>query len=80
MAGTEAFINSIEDYRTSKVIRKHKGEWYIPNPTNLAENFADRWNDDGGKRAEAFFNWVASLRHDLLSMHPSGRSLIYKNI
>lgn len=64
----EAFVKSVEDYQTSKVIRKRNGEWRIPNPTNLAENFADRWNDDDGKRAKAFFEWVAILRQDLLSM------------
>jgi len=64
----ENFVTAIENYAITRAIRKRDGKWYIPNPTNLAENFADRWNDVGGGRASAFFEWVGFLREDLLAL------------
>ena len=43
------------------------GGWYIGNPVNPAENFADRWHEDGHARARAFFSWVEALQRDLLN-------------
>ena len=43
------------------------GTWYIGNPVDPAENFADRWHEDDHARARAFFTWVAALREDLLN-------------
>lgn len=43
------------------------GTWYIANPVNPAENFADRWHEDGHARARAFFSWVEVLQTDLLN-------------
>ncbi len=42
------------------------GRWYVGNPVNPAENFADRWHEDGHARARAFFSWVETLQTDLL--------------
>ena len=44
------------------------GTWYIGNPVNPAENFADRWHEDDHARARAFFSWVAALQSDLLNL------------
>ena len=44
------------------------GRWYIANPVNPAENFADRWHEDDHARARAFFSWVEVLQKDLLSL------------
>lgn len=35
--------------------RTPDGKWYIGNPANPAENFADRWHEDGQARARARF-------------------------
>ena len=43
------------------------GRWYIANPVNPAENFADRWHEDGHARPRAFFSWVEALQTDLLN-------------
>lgn len=61
----DAILTNIDDYATSGIIRKHNGKWVIPNPVNPGENFADRWNEPGGHRAEAFFEWVAWVQQDL---------------
>jgi hypothetical protein len=47
-------------------------EWYIPNPTNSGENFADRWHleENGVKhaRARAFFDWVKWAKQDFIDI------------
>ncbi|MCY3818132.1 MAG: nucleotidyltransferase [Gammaproteobacteria bacterium] len=43
------------------------GSWYIANPVNSDENFADRWHEDGHARARAFFSWLEALQTDLLN-------------
>ena len=49
------------------LIQKYQnGTWYIGNPVNPAENFADRWHEDNHARARAFFAWVDALQKDLL--------------
>lgn len=39
-------------------------EW-ISNPTNVTENFADRWNDEGSVRRENFYRWLKQVKIDL---------------
>ena len=54
---------------TTGLIQRHpKGTWYIGNPANPAENFADRWHEDNHARARAFFSWVDALQKDLLNI------------
>jgi hypothetical protein len=48
--------------------RRADGTWYIGNPVNGGENFADRWHLDGNARAEAFFQWVSWVNADLLEI------------
>ena len=48
--------------------RQSDGTWYIGNPVNPAENFADRWHEDNHARARAFFGWVDVLHNDLLNI------------
>lgn len=42
--------------------------YYLPNPTVVDENFAERWNGDEGERAEAFQTWCAILKADLAAI------------
>ena len=48
--------------------RTQDGGWYIGNPVNVKENFADRWHEDNHARAKAFFRWVAEIEKDLLDI------------
>ena len=48
--------------------RTSDGRWYIGNPVNREENFADRWHEDNHARAKAFFSWVAAIKGDLVSI------------
>lgn len=58
-------INKIKNYTESELIKKENGKWYIPNPVDPDENFADRWHEDNDKRAKAFFQWIEWLEYDL---------------
>ncbi|MGO1597091.1 MAG: nucleotidyltransferase domain-containing protein [Sphingobacterium sp.] len=44
--------------------RGKKYEW-ISNPVNNAENFADRWNDEGSVRRENFYRWLSRIKKDM---------------
>ena len=48
--------------------RNPDGTWYIPNPVDPAENFADRWHEDDNRRAKAFFKWVSWVFQDLVDV------------
>lgn len=39
--------------------------WRIENPALADENFADKWNTDGGARRAEFVRWLAKLESDL---------------
>lgn len=45
-------------------VQKIGGKWWIPNPVNPEENFADRWNDYP-QRADRFFEWLRLVEADL---------------
>jgi hypothetical protein len=61
----QGILERIDNYDTSGVIERRDGQWWVPSPVNPGENFANRWNDPGSNRAEAFFEWVAWVRQDL---------------
>lgn len=41
-------------------------KWYIPNPVNPTENFAERWHENNNRKAKAFFDWVKWVSVDLI--------------
>lgn len=47
------------------LIKKENGEWYIPNPVNPEENFADKWHKNADSKAKAFFMWLDWLEQDI---------------
>ncbi len=53
--------------------RTRDGKWYIGNPVNPEENFADRWHEDNHARARAFFRWVDALQEDLVDILAENR-------
>ena len=57
----------------SPIKRTPNGKWYIGNPVNPEENFADRWHEDNHARAKAFFSWVGALREDLVNILTESR-------
>jgi Second Messenger Oligonucleotide or Dinucleotide Synthetase domain len=47
-----------------KAVEKRNGEYWVPNPINPQENFADKWKEEPEK-ANCFFEWVAKVEADL---------------
>lgn len=48
--------------------------WYVQNPALADENFADKWNTDGGARRAEFVRWHSQLECDLEALlHQSTR-------
>jgi hypothetical protein len=60
-----ALFQQIENYPVSQIIRKVEGQWYVGNPVDPEENFADRWNDPESNCAEAFFQWVKWVKESI---------------
>lgn len=50
------------------ITRKDDGTWFIPNPVNPEENFADRWHENQNRKAIAFFQWVSWVYTDLIEI------------
>ena len=53
--------------------RTHDGKWYIANPVNPEENFADRWHEQNHARARAFFQWTGALKEDFVDVLGASR-------
>lgn len=58
-------IRKVKGYAESGLIQKQNGRWYIPNPVDPEENFADRWHEEGDRKAKAFFQWIDWVEQDL---------------
>lgn len=56
------------------ISRSADGSWYLGNPVNPDENFADRWHEDNHARAKAFFAWVELLHRDFIQLINSGNA------
>lgn len=67
-------LDQIQRYQETGIIRCVDGEWTIKNPANPGENFAERWNDEGSRKAEAFFGWADWVREDLDDLLNAGTS------
>ena len=46
-------------------IKTENNKYYIPNPRNLQENFADKWDSEPVK-ATAFFDWLKKAQEDII--------------
>lgn len=49
------------------IIQKKSGKWYIPNPVNPNDNYADAWTDE---TAKMFFKWIDVVVKDLVDATP----------
>ncbi|WP_298831322.1 nucleotidyltransferase [uncultured Piscinibacter sp.] len=57
-----------------KYIGRTNGAWRVENPKLSSENFADKWNTDGGVRQAEFMRWHKKLEADLEALlHQSYR-------
>jgi len=72
-------IRSLRYTNYGGLITKKNGEWYIPNPVNPEENFADKWHENGDRKAKTFFMWLDWLEQDvkrLLQLQNLSRAVV----
>jgi len=58
---SELLLNIIPAMRDH--IEKRGTEWWVPNPVNPLENFADKWNETP-RKMELFFEWLNSIEEE----------------
>ncbi len=47
-------------------VKKVNGEWWVANPINHMENFADKWKEgEEPQRAKRFFEWLIQVENDI---------------
>lgn len=71
----DALTNIVKRMSDVRYLKNPAGKYYIPNPVNPDENFADKWNEDP-QLPKAFFEWLGQLQDDF--RRASGKSDIYK--
>ena len=54
-----------------KFIEQRNGRWWVPNPVDPDENFADKWNEKP-KRREKFFAWIERVYEDFYGILQRG--------
>lgn len=64
-------VLEVVDAMPSYIERGQHG-WRVENPALAGENFADKWNTDGGARRAEFMRWHGKLETDL-------EALLYQN-
>jgi hypothetical protein len=63
-----------------KHIQWHNGRYWIPNPTDPLENFADKWAEHP-ERATAFFEWLEKARTEFAqAAHSTDRGVIAETV
>lgn len=60
----DALFNIVNEITNPNILKTQDGVYYIPNPTNPEENFADKWNEDESL-PKAFLAWLNQLKVDL---------------
>lgn len=60
----DTLINIISGMADVHKLKDSAGKFYIPNPTNADENFADKWNEHE-RLPRAFLSWLRQLKADL---------------
>jgi len=59
---TDALLGIVDGMASH--IERARGAYFVRNPVEPEENFADKWNEDP-KRPQAFYSWLDVLRKDL---------------
>jgi len=57
----DAMLNIVSGMR--RAIEHRNGVWWVPNPVNPSENFADKWNETPRKQ-ELFFEWLDAIEQE----------------
>lgn len=49
--------------RMRELVKQHSDGWWVPNPVDPRENFADKWREQP-RKAELFFEWLRAAEAD----------------
>ncbi|MGE4489957.1 MAG: nucleotidyltransferase [Kiritimatiellales bacterium] len=60
------------------ITRDVNGIWHLNNPV-AHENFAERWHENGNKKAKAFFLWCKWIREDIVIPIEQGNMTAFLN-
>lgn len=60
----DAIVDMVRDM--PKHIECRNGKWWVENPVEPGENFADKWNEKPERR-EAFLHWLEQVQKDFMS-------------
>ncbi len=63
-----ALSNSMDENPSITITRNADGLWFLPNPVDPNENFADRWHENNNAKANAFFEWVKAFQIDIKNL------------
>lgn len=77
----DAILKIVE--KIPEEIRVFAGQYYVLNPRDAGENFAEKWNrpEEGHKYRQAFDNWHASaLVAFMLGLHPHDSADSFANV
>jgi len=58
---------NVLDKMPNYILKKDDGNWWVENPVDDGENFADKWRDNP-ERKTAFDNWLAKAKRDFGSL------------
>lgn len=61
----EAFTDIVRDM--PRFVEKRNGRWWVGNPVDPDENFADKWNEYP-ERQSAFIKWLEKVRSDFATV------------
>ena len=50
--------------RMRDLIQQRGDEWWVPNPVDFLENFADKWRESP-RKAEVFLSWIEDLQQEV---------------
>jgi hypothetical protein len=53
--------------KLASYVQQRDGRWWVENPVDAGENFADKWNEDPEK-ARAFFGWSTQLARQVTAL------------
>lgn len=61
----------INNWGKQNFVENRNGKWWVANPVDGDENFADKWNEYPERR-EAFYNWLIKVQLDFSSAASRG--------
>ncbi len=64
-------LTGVVQNMTNFIERRNNGEWWVVNPVDPDENFADKWNEYPERRS-AFFGWLEKVHDDFISASQTG--------